>query len=104
MTTRQGLYGIVKQRFAQTADTLQSQSDLGGAAELRRASSHWLRHTFAKSALVSGNSMRTVAGALGHGDMATTMRYTQQEAQDLIAAWEFVSAGSVASENITEKR
>jgi len=96
--TRQGLYAIVKQRFAHAADVLLAQGDPGAAAELRRASTHWLRHTFAKAALVAGHSMRGVAGALGHADMATTMRYTQQEAQDLIAAWEQANAGSVARE------
>jgi integrase/recombinase XerC len=99
VTTRQGLYVIVKQRFAQAADVLEQQGDIGAAAELRRSSTHFLRHTFAKAALVSGNSMRTVASALGHGDMSTTMRYTQQEAQDLILAWEHANKGSVASES-----
>jgi len=98
VTTRQGLYGIVKERFAQAAVVLEGQGDTGAAAELRRASSHWLRHAFAKAALVSGQDMRVVAGALGHSDLATTMRYTQQEAQDLIAAWERANAGSVAGE------
>lgn len=81
---------------------LLAQGDPGGAAaELRRASTPWLRYTFAKAALVAGHSTRGVVGALGYGDMATTMRYTQQEAQDLIAAWEQVNAGSVASETHT---
>lgn len=102
VTTRQGLYGIVKERFAQAADVLEGQGDAGAAAELRRASTHFLRHSYAKAALVSGIGMRTVAGALGHSDMATTMRYTQQEAQDLIAAWERANAGSVASEATSE--
>lgn len=98
VTTRQGLYAIVKDRFAQAADVLQGRGEVQDADELRRASTHWLRHTFAKAALVSGHSMRGVAGALGHADMATTMRYTEQEAQDLIAAWEAANPGSVAME------
>ena len=77
---------------------LQGRGDGSGAEELRRASTHFLRHTFAKAALVSGHSMRGVASALGHADMSTTMRYTEQAAQDLIIAWELADPGSVAVE------
>ncbi len=102
VTTRQGLYGIVKERFSMTAEILEMNGEAGAAEELRRASTHWLRHTFAKSALISGQSMRTVAEAMGHGDLVTTMRYTKQEAQDLIIAWEQANAGSVAGENVIQ--
>ena len=98
VTSRQGLYTIVKERFKQAADVLQGRGDTNGADDLRRASTHFLRHTFAKAALVSGQNMRGVASALGHADMSTTMRYTEQEAQDLITAWELADPGSVAVE------
>lgn len=98
ITTRQALHTIVKRRFSDAADILELQGDVASADELRKASTHWLRHTFAKAALLAGQSMRGVAGALGHVDMSTTMIYTMQEAQDLIAAWETSNVGSVASE------
>jgi len=99
VATRQGLYKIVKDRFKQAADVMESTGETSAAQTLRSASSHFLRHSFAKDALVSGIGMRTVAGALGHADLSTTMRYTRQEAQELIAAWEQANAGSVAHEN-----
>jgi len=43
------------------------------ADRLDKASPHWLRHTFAKAALLQGQSMREVAGLLGHASMDTTM-------------------------------
>ncbi len=45
-----------------------------------------------------GQSMGDIAGALGHADLATTMIYTEQEARDLIDAWERARPGSVATE------
>lgn len=99
--TRQGLYKIVTERFRDTALILEKSGDVAAAQVLNMASTHWLRHTFAKASLLSGHSMRSVAAALGHADLRTTMIYTNQEAQDLIVAWESVNAGSVASEHTT---
>jgi integrase/recombinase XerC len=98
VTTRQGLYKIVTDRFEQTALRLQDAGRAADAQHLRDGSPHWLRHTFAKAALLTGQSMRDVAGALGHADLATTMIYTEQEARDLIDAWERVRPGSVATD------
>ena len=96
--TRQGLYKIVTDRLEQTAARLQAAGKTADAQHLRDGSPHWLRHTFAKAALLTGQSMRDVAGALGHADLATTMIYTEQEARDLIDAWERARPGSVATE------
>jgi integrase/recombinase XerC len=98
VSTRQGLYGIVKDRLNRAADTLESNGRDDEATQLRRASPHWLRHTFGKAALLTGQSMREVAGALGHANMDTTMIYTEQDAIDLIDAWERASPGTVAEE------
>jgi site-specific recombinase XerD len=65
---------------------------------LREASPHWLRHTFAKSAPMTGQDLRTVAGWLGHRDNATTMIYTEQQALDLIRTTEQASPGVPARE------
>lgn len=54
MTTRQGVYAIVTGRLVQTADLLQQMGREEEAAQLRRASPHWLRHTFAKASLLAG--------------------------------------------------
>ena len=98
VSTRQGLYQIVKGRLEVAAVALDQAGRENDAQHLREASPHWLRHTFAKTALLSGHSMRAVAGALGHADLATTMLYTEQDALDLIDAWERATPGSVATE------
>ena len=82
----------------QTAARLQEAGRAADAQHLRDGSPHWLRHTFAKTALLTGQSMRDVAGALGHADLATTIIYTEQEARDLIDASGRVQPGSVAME------
>ena len=96
--TRQGLYKIVKERLALTQSFLieSGQSDL--AVELERASPHWLRHTFAKAALLKGQSMREVASLLGHASVDTTMIYTDQDALDLVRALERTSPEAIAVE------
>jgi len=67
------------------------------AEQLKQASPHWLRHTFAKAALLSGQDMRHVAAWLEHRDLGTTMVYTEQEALDLIRATNETASGLLAS-------
>jgi site-specific recombinase XerD len=96
VATRHGLYRIVKQRLADAADFLETVGDTDRARVLRQASTHWMRHTFAKAALLTGQDMRSVAAWLGHRDMGTTMIYTEQDALDLIRAAEEASPGKLA--------
>lgn len=98
VTTRHGLYAIVKGRLAAAAERLTQLGRTEEADRLQAASPHWLRHTFSKASLLTGQDLRSVAGALGHADLSTVMIYTQQEALDLIAAWERVTPGIVATE------
>ena len=93
ITTRHGLYHIVKGRLAATADFLDEVGDTARAEQIRQASPHWLRHTFAKAALLSGQDVRNVAAWLGHRDLSTTMVYTEQEALDLIRSTNSVAPG-----------
>ncbi|RMD86097.1 MAG: hypothetical protein D6808_03995 [Candidatus Dadabacteria bacterium] len=44
---------------------------------------HLLRHSFAVSLLESCKDIRLVAQALGHGDVRTTMRYTERSDEEL---------------------
>jgi len=97
VTTRHGLYYIVKSRLAATADLLENAGDVTKATGLRQASPHWLRHTFAKAALLTGQDVRSVAAWLGHRDLSTTMVYTEQEALDLIRATNAATPGVLAS-------
>lgn len=87
LTTRQHLYAIVKARLKATSAMLRAD-DPALADQLDQASPHWLRHTFAKAALLQGQSMREVASLLGHASMDTTMVYTNQGALDSIRAFE----------------
>jgi len=97
LTTRQYLYAIVKNRLKVTADMLR-KDDPVLAVRLEQASPHWFRHTFAKAALLQGQSMREVANLLGHKSMDTTMVYTNQDALDSVRAYERENMGP-ASEN-----
>jgi site-specific recombinase XerD len=74
---------------------------MAGADQLRQASPHWLRHTFAKAALLTGQDIRHVAAWLGHRDLGTTMVYTEQEALDLIRATNSATPGLLAGESNT---
>ncbi len=94
--TRFGLHGIVKGRICAAVDHLEGNGDIAVAAELDRVSSHWLRHTFAKAALLKGQDLRVVAAALGHASVTTTMVYTEQDTLDLVRAWEREAPGTVA--------
>ncbi|TFW01518.1 hypothetical protein E4K72_14160 [Oxalobacteraceae bacterium OM1] len=99
ITTRQALYDIVKGRLKHAADELAAGGNVDEAERLRGASPHWLRHTYGKATLLSGQDVREVAAALGHSSLETTMIYTEQDALDLIAAFERASPGVLASED-----
>lgn len=96
--TRHGLYRIVKGRLGAAAVALDAHGDATGAERLRKASPHWLRHTFATALLLRGQDIRQVASALGHSNLHTTMAYTEQEALDQIRAWELSSPGTLAQD------
>lgn len=96
VTSRQALYTIVKNRLETIAEYLKQQND-PRADDLNKASPHWLRHTFAKATLNSGQSMREIAGHLGHSSMDTAMRYTSQDTKNLIDAWERSQPNSLAT-------
>ena len=94
--SRQGLHGIIKGRIRDAVLLLEQAGDAASAAHLDRVSAHWLRHTFAMTALLSGQDLRSVATSLGHASVDTTMGYTEQDAIDLIESWERETPGRVA--------
>ena len=96
--TRQGLYKIVRDRLALAHIFLSGSGQVNLAAELEKASPHWLRHTFAKAALLKGQTMREVASMLGHASVDTTMIYTDQDALDLVRAMERICPEALAVE------
>lgn len=98
VTTRQGIYKIVTDRLEHAAARLHEDGRESDAQHLREASPHWLRHTFDKGVLLTRSSMRDIAAAMGHTDLATRMIHAEQDAIDLIEAWERARPGSVATE------
>ena len=61
------------------------------AAKLRASSTHWLRHTFAVSAL-GEMSVNVVQAAMGHASVATTGRYLAPEEETMSEAMEKMRA------------
>jgi integrase/recombinase XerC len=94
--SRQGLHKIVVKRLEEAASYLDGHGDYEGAARLRDASSHWLRHTFATAALLKGHDIRSVAALLGHSSVNTTMAYTGQQTLDLVRAAEAAEPDTLA--------
>ncbi len=74
------IYRIVKWVFEKTAVRV-AKLDPTAAANLRRASTHWLRHTGASHALDAGVDLRNLRKMLRHADLQTTSIYSHTEDQ-----------------------
>lgn len=86
VATRQGLYGIVRGAFSEAADRLAARGDTELANKLRRASTHWLRHTTATQLLRANRAITDVQLLLRHRDINTTRTYTHEALEDVAAA------------------
>lgn len=53
------------------------------ASKLRKASAHWLRHSYGTYLVKSGCSIEKVKALMGHSDISTTMIYVHIATQDL---------------------
>ena len=72
-----GIYAVLKRFFAQAA---KSAVDAGlDATRFERASTHWMRHTFVRQALVDGVPIEVVSELAGHASIDTTSIYSTQE-------------------------
>lgn len=67
---------MLKRHFDAAADRL---DDLIDAHDLRRASTHWLRHTAATEMIGRGAQVTVVQEILGHSNSATTALYTHAD-------------------------
>jgi site-specific recombinase XerD len=75
--TRAALHGIIKDIFAGAAKKLRLRGEdyASRAAQLERASAHWLRHT-AGSHMADGDvDLRLIRDNLGHASLTTTSLY-----------------------------
>jgi integrase len=63
------------------------QSDATIRETLRHASTHWLRHTFAKTALkATGSDLQVVQKLLDHASVATTGQYVRSSLDEAVVA------------------
>lgn len=78
LLTPTAIYLVVKEVFRRAATNLES-TDPAGAATLRRASTHWLRHTSATHQADAGNDIRFIQKNLRHASIETTAIYLHAE-------------------------
>jgi integrase/recombinase XerC len=76
--TPTAIYLVVKEVFRRAATAFEA-TDPAGAATLRRASTHWLRHTSATHQADAGNDIRFIQKNLRHASIETTAIYLHAE-------------------------
>ncbi|MFP3606045.1 tyrosine-type recombinase/integrase [Paraburkholderia sp. SIMBA_053] len=76
--TPAAIYLIVKEVFRRAADMFEA-TDPAGAETLRRASTHWLRHSAATHQADAGNDLRFIQKNMRHASIQTTGIYLHVE-------------------------
>lgn len=76
------MFRVLKAYLESMAAALES-TDPVSAAQLRKASGHWLRHSFATRALQNGVPINVVQKAMGHASVSTTGGYLTAESEHM---------------------
>ena len=79
-----GIYAVLKRFFRQAAKSA-AQAGLD-ARRFEKASTHWMRHTFVRQALVDGVPIEVASELAGHASIDTTSIYSTQELARKITA------------------
>lgn len=74
------IYRLCKELFGRTAALLEAE-DPRGAARLRQASTHWMRHTGITHDMESGVAPRYVQAQARHASLTMTSKYDHQDAR-----------------------
>ncbi len=82
--SRSGLYRTLLDFMEACAREIEATTPMD-AAKFRAASTHWLRHTFATSAL-KAMPVNVVQNAMGHASVGTTSRYLTPEESEVARA------------------
>lgn len=82
--SRSGLYLALEEFLEDVAKHVESEHPLD-AAKFRASSTHWLRHTFATTALKE-MPVNVVQNAMGHASVGTTSRYLTPEESEVARA------------------
>ncbi|WP_342616735.1 site-specific integrase [Rhodoferax sp. GW822-FHT02A01] len=72
-----GIYAVLKRFFKHAANSA-AENKLD-ANRFERASTHWMRHTFIRQALVDGVPIEVASELAGHASLTTTSIYSTQE-------------------------
>ena len=75
--------GAVKYECLAAEDPEERHKHLHRASKLRKASAHWLRHSYGTYLVKSGCPIEKVKALMGHADIATTMIYVHIATNDL---------------------
>jgi len=72
-----GIYAVLKRFFKHVATSAHAAGL--DARRFEKASTHWMRHTFVRQALVDGVPIEVASELAGHASIATTSIYSTQE-------------------------
>jgi integrase/recombinase XerD len=75
--------GAKRYEFLANQDSEECPKHLRRASKLRKASAHWLRHSYGTYLVKSGCPIEKVKSLMGHSDISTTMIYVHIATHDL---------------------